>query len=405
MDNADTDADRLPARVFFLNALRTSELLRKVHPGLRIDAIFETLWYCRDDTSVIQIMLDCITDSPYIPDDKKCFFAELTLTSQFAELSRALKCEELVEQARNPSGLDDSFLRFRAMVVLLFTRSRKIQLLPEARKTALGLAFHMATSKEQIHDIALHALTTSTLFDEAGRSTIANNILENRYDLLLLSDCFDCEVIPRRARPQAKSETTAAAMVPSDITTATVGAPAVMSANCVAMLEECPICLGSNMTDCCLRCPARHAFCRSCITAWIQTNGSCPLCRFKTLQKSDILSLEGTSDASAAPRSQLPLAEELQTVTSQTPARVVPIGPVGAQLNVMIVCYLFFYLKIANLTSLLISFTLFIDVQLLMPYSAISMSPIFGKSTNNYYNPISEVGRVWAEMGKHQGAP
>jgi len=149
------------------------------------------------------------------------------------------------------------FLRFRDMVVQIFTKSRKLQGLPSERRRALGNALHTASSMHQIHEIALTALSASVLFDETSRGTIANDILDRKYHLLLLPDRFDCEDQSCNSpdRPHQSVET--------------------VKGEEDAL--ECPICLGTNNVN--SRTSCNHLFCRTCISEWVASHDSCPTCR------------------------------------------------------------------------------------------------------------------------------
>ena len=113
----------------------------------------------------------------------------------------------------------------------------------------------LATNVDELKHIALSGLETSNVFDNTSRNLIANDIIDNRYDLLLLHDRFDCDVIPRIV--------TNSDIIENEEDT-----------------NECPICLGASTVDCFL--PCNHAFCRVCIENWSSRNNTqpnCPLCR------------------------------------------------------------------------------------------------------------------------------
>merc|ERR1711871_699529 len=79
------------------------------------------------------------------------------------------------------------------MVIAVFSRSKKVQRLSEDRRRALGNAIFNAENQEALHEIALSALASSVIFDEDSKMKVANDIFDRRYDLLLLSDRFDCD--------------------------------------------------------------------------------------------------------------------------------------------------------------------------------------------------------------------
>merc|ERR1719262_497694 len=113
------------------------------------------------------------------------------------------------------------------MVVELFTRSRKIRALPDARRCQLGQAIHSTMSIEGFKELAMNALETSTTLTAQDRQQIANDLWDDRYDLLLLPDRFDCDEKPRQ-RPEAQPGRQQGAEADDD---------------------ECPSCLGTNVVD------------------------------------------------------------------------------------------------------------------------------------------------------------
>merc|ERR1719440_1626287 len=114
-------------------------------------------------------------------------------------MRQALQCRSTTAAAAPSSaGRDCAFENYREMVVAVFSRSRKVALLPAERRRALGAAIHATSSKVELKALALHSLETSQAFTAAEREVVANDIMDDRYDLLLRPDRFDCE---ERARP------------------------------------------------------------------------------------------------------------------------------------------------------------------------------------------------------------
>jgi len=162
------------------------------------------------------------------------------------------------------------------MVVAVFTRSRKVQQLPEDRRRELGNRIHSTKSIEQLHEIALGALSVSVIFDEEARALIMNDIFDRRYHMLLLSDRFDCDDQSRKyQRPSGAACVVDAAG--GAASTQPVYEKAEPSAPVVQDEIECPICLGFAPVD--SRTPCNHWFSRVCITDWVSRNDSCPVCR------------------------------------------------------------------------------------------------------------------------------
>jgi hypothetical protein len=156
------------------------------------------------------------------------------------------------------------------MVVAVFSRSRKVAQLPAERRRALGAAIHATSSKVELKMLSLHSLETSQAFQGAEREMVANDIMDDRYDLLLRPDRFDCE---ERARPPL-------AVVPrSDSNVGRLSSAQLEGerAQAVEVADECPVCLGDNSVECAL--PCGHGLCKSCATAWLNRCATCPLCR------------------------------------------------------------------------------------------------------------------------------
>ena len=249
---------------FLLSMVRSSPLLRAI-PDVRKHALRETLRLATSEEDVTEILLANLTGSPYIPDDLKTNLATLILEKQWAELGSALRCEpgSVVEDG-------SEFDEFRAMVISIFSRSRRLEALDYTRRHRLGSAMHQARSRDELIAIAMGALENAQTLDGAGRERVANDILDGRFDRLLLPDRFDCDERPRRqgAAPPADGS----AEVP-------VGMPVVEEP------EECPVCLGTSLVE--RQLPCGHTFCDACITQWAGSFApsptfACPLCRAET---------------------------------------------------------------------------------------------------------------------------
>merc|ERR1719399_1532734 len=125
------------------------------------------------------------------------------------------------------------------MVVEVFSRSRKMATLPAARRRELGAAIHRLGSREELVELALRALGTSFAFGDAERNSVAGDIIDGRFDLLLRPDRFDCED-GARAALQVAFGPTAPPEEP----------------------DECPVCLGERAVD--TRLPCGHELCGAC---------------------------------------------------------------------------------------------------------------------------------------------
>ena len=228
----------------FVKILESSNYLNTKIPYVRKLSLIETLKSVSNTDQANNIFLENLCTSPYIQDEHKYNFADLVLSEQWSTLYNLLDCVD-----NNISN--DTIGSFREMVITIFTKSKKIAVINEERKRQLGIAILAQTSIDSLKTLAFTALETSEAFDNDTREIIANDIIDNRYDLLLLPNRFDCEEIPRNTHEQINNNTNE--------------------------LDECPICLGANEVD--TKLPCNHLFCRSCIESWSNQNNECPLCR------------------------------------------------------------------------------------------------------------------------------
>jgi len=243
--------------------LLTSSSLHRVLPEVRLRALIETASAQKDDVKVCEIVLDNLCSWPHLADDKKLSIVEYCLNQEWDNLCRTLKCQEYFipsyECIRYPT-----FSRFRAMVVCIYSRSQKINLLPDSRKRELGALIHSATTVDELMNITLQSLEQSALFDNATKEMILNDILDARYDRLLLASRFDCEDEPCALRKKEDESLLAALMEQKE----------------QELASECPVCLGLDEVDRLL--PCGHELCEKCILDWVRVQGEpcpCPLCR------------------------------------------------------------------------------------------------------------------------------
>jgi len=255
-----------------MGILSTSAALSEM-PSVRKLALRESLRSATTSEAVVAIALENVSDSPFVPSHARNQLAELLFAGNFDAMRQALQCRSTTAAAAPSSaGRDYGFENFREMVVAIFSRSRKVALLPAERRRALGAAIHATSSKDELKALALHSLETSQAFQGAEREMVANDIMDDRYDLLLRPDRFDCE---ERRRPPV-------AVVPRSNSNVGRLSSAQLEeeraqAQVVEVADECPVCLGDNNVDRAL--PCGHGLCRSCATAWLNRCATCPLCR------------------------------------------------------------------------------------------------------------------------------
>jgi hypothetical protein len=294
-------------------------------------ALTESIRHSETDAKAVDILLENLSGSPYIPEEQKNAFAALALSHDFAALRLALRCpprdstsaavsklsegqmvkvrcdsqqswedgevvqkiypselylrirygdpprEELLDQAQvarkvRADPVAKSFRTFRDMVVAVFTRSRKIAALPPERRRMLGSAMLAQASIESLNALAIMTLETSHAFHGPERDLVANDIFDNRFDRLLLPDRFDCDEVLRSGHVVPPALTPVAETPAAE----TEGLRALADAEPVP--EDCAVCLGPLTTET-ARLPCEHTFCQVCIVGWAAREPSCPLCR------------------------------------------------------------------------------------------------------------------------------
>lgn len=204
----------------------------------------------RSDEAAIRVVMDNAADTPFVPAEMKDVLSELLFARRWDALKEFLGCQDAMVPDASTVRAND-FHHFRDMIVAIFTDSRKVASLPSERRRALGAAIHASRSKSKLRMLALQSLETSIVFNGGERELVANDILDERYDLLLRPNRFDCEEGERAA-----------------IDTLTVQ---------TADYDGCPVCLGENRVDTCL--PCNHRLCHGCASGWLLDQPTCPMCR------------------------------------------------------------------------------------------------------------------------------
>jgi hypothetical protein len=268
-----------------LHILTTSRVLRGALPDVRRRVLAETIRGAVTVEAATDILLENVASSPYLPQERKDPLAELTMLQQFDALAVALKCDERLA-CLAPTTPEEEFRALRQMVVAIFTRSRKMQALPAAKRRQLGAAIHTQQTADDIKMLALSALETSQAFDSMGRDLVANDIFDSRYDRLLLPDRFDCDEEPRLASHVVESAggaaTQGARRAEGDgDATAPLNSIGTSASGLAEEAQDCPVCLGTSPIS--AQLPCGHQFCRECIEGWAQrcpaASVGCPLCR------------------------------------------------------------------------------------------------------------------------------
>lgn len=273
---------------FFLEIIETSSVLQSALPEVRMLALCETVRYAQSEEMAKEIILENLATSPYIPNERKDPIAELIFTDQWDSIRTTLQCNR-PSSTSSPETTLTPFLNYRAMVVSIFSRSRKIAAIDEDRRRQLGGAIHVISSVDGLKSLAMGSLETSQAFDEDARNLVANDLIDDRYDLLLLPNRFDCEELPRaiggrgsHRMGRGNNVVLHDSQTDDDEYENLEAVGEGDSDN--PYNEECPVCLGTNPSD--TKLPCNHLLCLPCTTAWAAQHGNdifpCPLCNAET---------------------------------------------------------------------------------------------------------------------------
>jgi len=233
-----------------LNLIINSDLLKRKLPEVRIRALINTIYECKNESDSKTIILENLCDSPYIETNEKNVFINLFLSNKFSELYKIFKCSKIIDI--NNYDLIFNFNSFRRMVLSIFSTSKKIKKFSKEKKYKIGEKIYSTKTINELKMLCIKLLEKSEIFDEETIYRIANMILDSRYDLLLLPEYFDCEDNHRLSYSLNTLQ--------DDNTE-----------------NECSICLGTNRISKKLKC--HHEFCEDCIDKWLKISNKCPLCR------------------------------------------------------------------------------------------------------------------------------
>jgi hypothetical protein len=248
--------------------LQKSPILENTLPLVRKLSLLETLKSCNTFEESMHIFLENLSESPYFSEEMKNVVAEYFIMKQWNELRITLHCSNEIITTSLPTN---STLAFQSMVLKIFSKSRKIESLPTERARQLGYATIRQNTIEGLKQFALSSLENSIAFDCESRNLVANDIFDNRCDLLILPNRFDCEEICRLNHQHNENS-----IIENN------------KEHLKVFEKECPICLGSNIID--TKVPCNHHFCRSCIEEWTIAQYDCPMCR-APLSKDDFSSI------------------------------------------------------------------------------------------------------------------
>ena len=247
----DASLTKTPLQYLLLRGFKRSKLLRAQLPEVRRLALIEAILDQQDDDeTMLKIILENVQSSPYLSKEKFQDLVQKVLQSPSIPLERdtanemaemvidenwdgflALASSEEVKESfasfclrmNNSSGRvslrggqrsstrsqnspsntrsNHTNLRlrdYRNMVVKILSSSRRIATMNATRRRNLEREIHSARSIDEIKKIAFDHLDTSEIFvHSSDRQKIRDVVSKGRYDILLLSEYFDCEEMPR----------------------------------------------------------------------------------------------------------------------------------------------------------------------------------------------------------------
>jgi Ring finger domain len=232
-------------------------------PEVRRRALMESVRCASDIEDVYDILLDSVSNSPYLSSEQKEELANAFLSSGdnmdalSAQYTTEARADPPVASDENDDGLE--FAGTLAMLRLMFSHSRKLMGLPEERRRQITMAIHQTSTVDQIRHLVLDQLPIALSLDRHERALVANDMLDHRYYRLLLPDRLDCnEPLPRLGDVTPQQE--AIAITP----------------------QECPVCFEefadyaqARILQCC-----GQRFCATCVADLTQRQAAdCPLCR------------------------------------------------------------------------------------------------------------------------------
>ena len=159
-----------------LNVLASSALLQSQLPEVRRLALAETVRASTDEVA-LQVLLENLSTSPFIAEQQRNLLAELVISERWDDLRNALQCSG---ESCDDQAWRGDFASFRAMVISVFSRSRKVATVDPARRRRLGAAIHATLSIDELKALTFQSLETTTAFDGGGRELVANDVLDNR---------------------------------------------------------------------------------------------------------------------------------------------------------------------------------------------------------------------------------
>ena len=157
---------------------------------MRIYALRETLRFAVDNRKAISVLIDNVQTSPHIPQEKKEPLANMLFEGDWDRLKSALDCVDGASEEDNADDDDGdfgskSFISFRQCVASIFSTSRRLSCVPTEIKRRLGASIYNCGNVQELKALCYESLVTSTAFVDSERDTVANHVLDDRYDLLI----------------------------------------------------------------------------------------------------------------------------------------------------------------------------------------------------------------------------
>mmetsp|Transcript_47220 Transcript_47220/g.70261 ORF Transcript_47220/g.70261 Transcript_47220/m.70261 type:complete len:778 (-) Transcript_47220:1258-3591(-) len=241
------------------------------------------------------------------------------IQSAYWKLSTSIKTRRVMAALKNDNATStgsEEYKEFRQMAIAIFASSKKIRKKSD-RRGKLGRLIQKTNNHEDAVQFLLDVLEDSQALNEVERARVAGDVLDGRYDRLLLKDRLDCELSDRLDYndPTVLSEESFAALsydsgssnsnhnknnILSSSTAATSGRR--VSARSTGTMMKCDFCWDffNSAEDCVVtrgstvasssqtrrtRICRQHELCKFCLDAALSQNGRyppCPICGEET---------------------------------------------------------------------------------------------------------------------------
>ena len=232
-------------------------------PYLRVSyvrrlALLESI---RGQDDIIEVVLEGILACPRLSErDKHRLITEGLLEHRWDVVMQSFSISYL-STAKAVNDLEDDFLNYRRLIMVLLRTSKKFQHLPETSRQRLKAMVLHTKTRDQLSHLLIRILERTCGPEIQAR--VMQDVAAQRYHRLLWPDRFDCDEQDDRKPQAATSETNnehshklvyGSLLLPDDLS---------------HRQDCCPICLDPIQAPG-LELSCRHVFCSRCICGWIR---------------------------------------------------------------------------------------------------------------------------------------